>query len=197
MSAWSSSTECRCNGKVARALRLNLSLLSPVVGDLQGDVPMDFIAQTQFELALRLLIDTSLRMQEEMVRFRARSDRAFLNDFCTVRLTCSRRSGHTTAMLKVAKDFFENPAFLLGNDAQRAHARDFSRSEFNAYSDRQFFSDPCLMRGSNFDAIFVDCGGARYDAQREEDVYSCAHGLLLGRPRFCLVFLQQGLAKPR
>lgn len=110
--------------------------------------------------------------------------RHHLNSWCTISFRGPRRSGHTTMMLKVGQELFENPAFIFMN---HDHSSLFSKEivKGKTYSSHNINA----MRGTTHDAVFVDCGFWIKEKQREE-ILSYASAILACKGSVVLAFLE-------
>lgn len=112
------------------------------------------------ELALRALIQNSLEAQSAegpWIPKELLSPMSFLKEICQVRLTGPRRSGHTTAALKVCGEMFDNPLYVaLGHEMAKCIKNTAERMNIDnfAFTSRRSFKND--TRGRHHDAIIVD-----------------------------------------
>jgi len=62
--------------------------------------------------ALRKLVDNSYYSQLAMPPPVKYTIKAYLKEFCTIRMTTSRQSGHTTAVCKLAHEYFDSAILM-------------------------------------------------------------------------------------
>jgi len=149
------------------------------------------------ESALKSLVAASLMTQSEefaILQKKSSSFGSYFDDFCTINLKTSRRSGHTTSMIWVAQEMFSDPLFVGVNksiasnivdslvrvcEMSKRDARDmvFKISDFDRRG-----------RGRKYDAVFVDCASLLNEKDREI-VFDFAKCYAARLERFCLVLL--------
>jgi hypothetical protein len=149
------------------------------------------------ELALRTLIQCTLEAQQHD-RFKSYLQRgdylAIIKEFCTIRVAGPRMAGHTTAMLKCAKDF-EHPALITYNVSM---AEDLKKRNKEAkllsnavWASQNNFNS--ILRGHVFDAMFVDMASFVSKTKLDEIAVlaSCSAGYRFGANKnFLLIYLQ-------
>jgi len=139
---------------------------------------------------LSMLIENSIYAQREM-RDLGMSEKGFLKEACTIKLTSSRRCGHTTAIAKVIPEYF-NKAILLTHRMEMAMrlnncvveelkreketlldrvtmnyvgTKDGREYHFAGYSHNGFLS---ALRGHSCEAVVVDCASMLSQKKSEE-----------------------------
>jgi hypothetical protein len=163
---------------------------------------MQFNPQYGLYPILRELVNSSLKNQYKHQRIRQQmSASAWLNEFCTIKLSASRGMGHTTAGLKVMGDYFVKPLFLT----TIAHAFRFVQQIYSElppntsdnynpdiknYDIKQQFNEYKIMgQGFDYDAIFVDMAH-RLKNNDYEYIQQIALRNMEKHESFCLVYLQ-------
>lgn len=133
-------------------------------------------------------------------------DKGYFNEFCTVRMCTARRSGHTTALCRVAKEYFDKVIFLSPNlDMSKklwSHFRslpdncEFSKviaGEISTNTGGRYLFGSHLaldkFRGVETEAVFVD-GTFSLNAKEEEEIYSCFASCMKKYPQKFFVFVQ-------
>lgn len=139
----------------------------------------------------------------------------YWKEFCTVRMTSSRRSGHTTAIAKVAPEYFSKALMLAYNQAQ---AENLAKTFLGYYKPEEgkyeitihgenlikttntkieterslytFGSINCLekFRGHEFEAIIIDCA-FMLSQKGIGDIYSLGP-CMIKYPQKFFIFLQ-------
>ena len=74
--------------------------------------------QNKTEEALRLLIESNLALQLQEPAISCREsigDWNYIKEFCTVKMSSSRRAGHTSSILSLGQEMFANPLFVGAN----------------------------------------------------------------------------------
>ena len=144
-------------------------------------------AYSNTENALRMLVVNCLAFQKDSPRASSLPPKARVRELCTVKLCGPRMSGHTSAMLAVAKQF-GNPKFIVANESMRENLvrlNEVSRDDIFLQS-----NFPATMRGlKDVDAVFVDCSSFM-SATKEEELFSLCSCLFVGQTGSCLVFLE-------
>ena len=138
---------------------------------------------------LSLLVESSLERRKFAALYSSIKNRAYLDQYCTIRMGTARGSGHTTALVQVAKEYFSKPLFVTPNvmmsNCVKGIAGDMRLEGANFMSVEQVkrsFARDC-------DAILVDCAFMLSNGQRdaiEEHAMAC----LPGHPDFCLIYVQ-------
>lgn len=152
--------------------------------------PMYYRTQT----ALRYLIQNSLDFQLTDFGKDQRAKHGFgvdwINSFCTIRVAGPRRTGHTTAMLKVGLELFKKPVFLSLNQhtadwtketAEKMYSQKIQTASHQSFKTR--------LRGMAFDGILVDCGFFMSKSAQEE-LASIAVGCGSTFETFCLAYIE-------
>jgi len=65
--------------------------------------------------ALKLLVNNSYYAQNKWYEKPYYDSKAFLKEFCTVKLSTARQSGHTTSALQLCNEYFEKSLYLCIN----------------------------------------------------------------------------------
>lgn len=134
--------------------------------------------------ALKSLIQNSLDSQTLNTKDRYGNGLAYLNAYCTVRMTGPRQSGHSTAMIQLARTMFEHPIFLYPNTSMANWAAE--RFGIEAGCAHFLFKE----RGrTGVDAIFVD-GAFAVSHTKEAHIQSLALCYMASQPKFVLAFIQ-------
>ena len=153
--------------------------------------------QNKTKKALRLLIESNLilQLQEPAIECRMTTNtRNYIKDFCTVKMSSSRRSGHTSSMLSVALEMFAKPLFVTENTRMAERLKeilmtDFNISKKNARCMVSTARDLRKLACPEEDAIFVD-PSSMLTRNDEDDILGYAQGCLPAkRDCFCLVFV--------
>jgi len=155
-------------------------------------------------MALRLLIESNLALQlrEPVIECRMRiNPRDYIKEFCMVKMSSSRRAGHTSSMLSLGQEMFMNPLFICSGNRMIEYLREILFTDFNIGKEtaKNMVVRPedlralihsigrgGLKRRVDYDAIFVD----NYSILTEEEenlVFDYAQNYL--KDRFCLVFV--------
>ena len=145
---------------------------------LTPDLFLGKIAEGTY-VALKTLIETSYYSQVAFKNVSTLNDKKnWLKEYCTIKMTCSRRSGHSTAIAKLIPEYF-NRALILAHTldmTKRNLERFLQMGEKDKYlngeiiqkytcnkiitesSEYIFSSINCLdkFRGEKFQAIVVD-----------------------------------------
>ena len=159
--------------------------------------------QNKTEKALRLLIESNLALQWLLPAISYRmtySERNYVKEFCTVKMSSSRRAGHTSSILTLGQEMFVNPLFVGANSVIVKRLREFLVTNF--YKDKKVAKEMVVMPGKlrglafpigtgckkrvEYDAIFVD-NYSMLTEEEENSVVDFAQICLKGR--FCLVFV--------
>ena len=144
--------------------------------------------------ALLDLVEISEETQKDKKDIKYKNMYSYLQwnkEFCTIKISTSRRAGHTFAISKLLQNKFidKKIAIIL------PHAENLEKSIFNKNTNdnhtfcsiRNFFSS--LKGHCNFDAIICDCSSA-FKTQQINDIYSMASLILnLDNPSF-IIFVQ-------
>ena len=116
---------------------------------------------------------------------------AYLKDICTVRLSCSRRSGHTTAFSLLVKEFNLNGVIVLMNYNQ---VRMFKESHYKGNDDVILLYEGQLLNREydlgegKHDFICLD--SASLMRRSESRVYELARELYISGSHFVVFFIQ-------
>jgi len=149
------------------------------------------------ELALRTLIQCTLEAQQHD-RFKSYLQKgdytAIVKEFCTIRVAGPRMAGHTTAMLKCAKDF-EHPALITYNVsiAEDLKKRNKEAKLLNNAVWASQINFNSILRGHILDAIFVDMASFVSSTKLDEiaALASCSAAYRFGvNKSFLLIYLQ-------
>jgi len=116
--------------------------------------------------ALKCLIDGSYCTQQTLpsslteINYKDRLD--YWKEFCTIRMATSRRSGHTTAICKIAQSYFNSAIFLSPN-------LDVSRFLCEAFKKRYDVEGIKKITKNTRDTILTKDGGYFFRSYRSID----------------------------
>jgi hypothetical protein len=147
------------------------------------------VAHANTKNALRLLVSNCLDMQQdhEAARRMRVTFKAWIQQWATVRMCGPRRSGHTSAMVTVARERFEEPKFIVLNDVARGMLlEDFDVSKREVFTHYDFKQK---MVGMQADGVFVDCASFM-SSSKQDELFSLCGSLFVGRQQCCLAFLE-------
>lgn len=130
----------------------------------------------------------------------------YLKEFCTVRMCTARGSGHTTAICKVAKEYFENAIFLSPTVEMSERLNECFRSlqvdssEFVKTNKHEIFgrngrylfgtyNSLDTFRGNECEAVFVD-GTFMMNNKKEEDIYTILSPCMCKYSQRFFIFIQ-------
>lgn len=155
--------------------------------------------------ALGLLIEASLECREfaPLSRGLISSDgsrdlqtswKSHLDQYCTITMGTARRAGHTTALVKTAKEFFSKPLFVTPNEVMLRNITsvidDLGLKE--GLKEAKFKTAEQIKRnyarGVDCDAILVDCAFGVSAGQRKA-IEEHALAVLPKHPDFCLIYV--------
>jgi len=133
--------------------------------------------------ALKIMIYASIEVRERHPDWfdKEKVDENFLRDYCSVHMRTSRRTGHSHAIYEAAR-IFKNPIFLFPSERQ-------AMDNIQIYPKDRFRSAGSHLRGIDCDSIFVDCGFALSDKQRNNVEDLALGNLPLHRNTFCLAYV--------
>ena len=131
---------------------------------------------------------------------------SYLNEFCTVRMCTARRSGHTTAMCKLANEYFDKVIFLSPNQEMSYRLFDYCDSLHSSSIEKSsrhkdeivtktgtylFGSHNSLnnFRGMECEAVFID-GTFWLNAKKEDEIYSALTPCMKNNPQRFFIFIQ-------
>lgn len=132
-------------------------------------------------LALTLLIRNSLKNRQWALKH---PEHLNINDLMTVKLSGGRRTGHTTAGVKVAKEMFDKPVFMWGNQRQaNMFAKEFGLdpSACGTYNSLGY------LIGRDFDCVFMDEPSHAEPGRLEQAVAACQACALKFPDRFTII----------
>lgn len=160
--------------------------------------------------ALKCLIDNSYYTQISLPSpcYTKEDNAGYLKEFCTVRMCTARRSGHTMAIFKIAREYFEKFIFLSptlemsarlnecflgclrkidGLDIMKANEHEIlmkkDRYLFGTYNSLDMF------RGQECEAVFVD-GTFGMTLSKENNIYTVLAPCMQNYPQRFFVFVQ-------
>jgi len=144
----------------------------------------------RLRMALELMVQASIEAQDRMLNEHLRDiNLSVLREFCTVRVCGPRQCGHTTSMVEVAYQYFENPVFVVPNISIADNIERLAKSSrvvSVATMDRS-------LRGTDFDSVFVDVA-TLVSKTKEEQLYDLAIPLAERRfaehKPFCVVMME-------
>jgi len=144
------------------------------------------------EHALAILIEASIKTRAELrAPWTTSSPKAFLDQFCTIRMSSSRRAGHSTAIIRMAATLFDNPIITAPSVSIVRHVEREAEATLGTRQSKITFL-PIVnfrsQRGKECDAIFVDCAFLM-SAKDTREVEELALSSLSNR-NFCLVYVQ-------
>jgi len=158
-------------------------------------------------MALRGLIDNSHYMQ--LVSSNIKCDGlSYLKEFCTVRMCGPRRSGHSTAICKIAYEYFDKVAFLsysydmagylsstftnmlkknsCGDIIQHTIRETITASGYYMFGSQNSLE---MFKGREFEAIFVECT-FNLSKSKENDIYRTFGPAMGNNPQKLFAFIQ-------
>ena len=136
------------------------------------------------EIALTLLVRNSLLVRKYAGEYHKVNVNAYIRDFMTVRCCAGRRTGNTTAGVKVAKDLFEKPAFMWDNQHMaKMWAKDFGldSSACGSYNSLNY------LVGRPFDCLFMDGISYANPDKVEQAIWACQDNAKLFPDRFTII----------
>ena len=117
----------------------------------------------KLNFVLNTLIDISEESQEKHKHHRAISELSWAKEFCTIRLSTSRQSGHTTAMMRTIKKRFQKSVIILPNQRLKEYVYHQKRTIQvleNVTLDIKIMSINSIEKQSmgmkNINAVFID-----------------------------------------
>ena len=162
--------------------------------------------------ALKCLIDNSYYAQISMPSpCSPKQDKTgclsagYLKERCTVRMCTARQSGHSTAIFRIAREYFEKVIFLSptlkmserlnecflgkidGLDLVKAN-----KHEVLTRKDRYLFgthNSLDVFRGQECEAVFVD-GTFNMSVSKEDDIYTVLAPCMQNYPQRFFIFVQ-------
>lgn len=139
------------------------------------------------EYALKILVEASWRNRQLVIRD-ALTSPMFLNEYCTIRMSTARRSGHTSSLLSVSR-LFKSPIVLFPNVSMADHV--LKRDDVCRNLNGKYLSFRQLdhARGYDYDAILVDCAFMLGSGDLERVKQMCSACLTRYQERFCLVLV--------
>jgi len=156
--------------------------------------------------ALKLLVDNSYYAQISFIPQWGCEEKSYWKEFCTVRLTTSRRSGHTTSVCKLAHEYFDKAIFLspsleisknlnlMFRNLQRDNSDYKKITDFEILTSNggYFFGTHNSIdkfRGIDCEAVIID-GTFSLSHQKEEDVYEILGPCMCKHPQKFFIFVQ-------
>lgn len=94
-------------------------------------------------LALHLLIENSYFAQREArkgLHSGFLSERAWANEYCTIKLCSSRRCGHSAAIAKIATEYFNHAIFLSPNSTSAVRLKEYVTKELTGGDEPRIIS---------------------------------------------------------
>lgn len=134
-------------------------------------------------IALSLLLQNLLAAQQLETRDRL-GRTAWLKEYATLKFGGPRQSGHTTAMIEVGMEMFENPIFLFMNQNRKRRAVE----EWPQFRDAFLTTQEFFESERRADAIFVDTASFTRKSQIDQ-IYSIVNSWPIGE-HFCLGLIQ-------
>lgn len=127
-------------------------------------------------IAMQLLIGAAKEVQKTFIDNKSNhvSIKAFLKNFCTIKVCSARRSGHSTAIIKSAVDF-ERPLILFPNDDMAKNLKKVAKNLYPKESKKMTFCSINSKIGYNqinADVVFVDCTSL-LSSTKIDELYSC------------------------
>lgn len=108
--------------------------------------------------ALKLLVNNSIYAQQKYCNNSNKNIKAYLKEFCTIKLCTARQTGHTSAILRLCTEYFDKSLVLYNTIEMARKIREYYNSLYNediiSGTITNFHS---VYRGYEFDAIFIDC----------------------------------------
>lgn len=169
------------------------------------------IYQNTYE-ALKRLVDNSYYSQ--LTHIDHNDEKSHLKEFCTIRMCTARQSGHTTAMCKIAKEYFDKVIFIspqydmaerlnlifcnmVYEQSQRniSECPEFTKVTKNEISTKNgyyFFGSQNsldIFRGREVEAVFID-GSFAITSKKEDDIYMTLAPCMSKYPQRFFIFIQ-------
>lgn len=169
------------------------------------------IYQNTYE-ALKRLIDNSYYSQ--LTHINHNDEKSYLKEFCTVRMCTSRQSGHTTAMCKIAKEYFDKVMFIspqydmaerlnkcfqtiIYTQSQKSISENseftkVTKNEICTKNGYYFFGSQNsleVFKGREAEAVFID-GSFALTSNKEDDIYMALGPCMYKYPQRFFVFIQ-------
>jgi len=126
----------------------------------------------------------------------ALGQRAFTKEYCTVKISSARMSGHTSSILKIANDCFDKSMIISPKHDQ---SRMIERAIINDYPntvekfDLMSIGSLSHARGNLYDnkleAVFVDIATCISDNKKEE-IYDTFIPILNMKPHYFFIFVE-------
>ena len=158
--------------------------------------------------ALKYLFLNSKDMQDEAKKLGwERDNLSYAKEFCTIKLTTARRSGHSTAIAKLVNEYHDHKWSLLGYNLAMAERnlnliRQYDKGfiskatksyvEFQSGGKVDFMSLQNFennLRGIEFDGIIVDCA-CMMSQNKMERLYDSAIPCMQFRPYMFFIFVE-------
>ena len=137
--------------------------------------------------ALELLFENSCLMQDYFNKTKTNGGISDYKEFCTVKLCSSRRSGHSSALVKLALKYFKSALFMTPNfemakrlnilvsnkslvkrqTVTEMESEDGDHYYFTSFSEKIKFDH---IKGIKLDAILIDCASF-LSSSMEEKIY--------------------------
>jgi hypothetical protein len=150
-------------------------------------------------MALELMVQASIEAQDWMLNEHLHLEKnslSVLRELCTVKVCGPRRCGHTTSMIGVAYQYFENPVFVVETLSMADHIEKIILQEHPSEKLFKIVSVATMdrnLRYTDFDALFVDVA-ALLSKTKEEQLYDLAIPLaercFAKHKPFCVVMME-------
>jgi hypothetical protein len=144
--------------------------------------------------ALLHLIDISENVQKSCRgNFKDLESKAYLKEFCTIRVCTSRRGGHDYAIAEAVKNKFSNKNVLTVSINN--HCSEFLKKEIKDHGadtrNISFVTSHTLSnaRGLDIDTIIVNCSFMLSQAH-EDEIYNLAMKYAASKETFFVIFVQ-------
>lgn len=155
--------------------------------------------------AMKCLIDNSYYAQLTFPP-KFNSNISYLKEYCTAKMCTARRSGHTTAMCLIAKEYFDKVVFLgptydMSENIAQCFRRlqndntEFIRETKNELTTKSgyylFGSQNSLevFKGKEIEAVFID-GTFFMTSKKEDEIYQALSPCMCKYPQRFFIFIQ-------
>lgn len=134
---------------------------------------MSFVSspQEKFFIAFQLLIDTCLEQQEKLQK-NIPYDSRFNKEFATVKIACSRQSGHSSAILRYCQNNADYQYLVLTPNSRMSQGLKDAAKENSIHNCiiRSFSETGSFIGIGGIKGVFVDCSFF-LSKTKEEEIY--------------------------
>jgi len=152
--------------------RIPLNGSEPILEEIKTDQPILYYDKTY--ISLKYLVEVSGESQKSLIKSGSKtmgmSVKQWCKEFCTIRLSASRRCGHTTAIIRLVKEKFNKVALLVPSYRMSNISNAKGISDKIIYLPISKYND---IRGMNeeIEAVIVDCASWNLTKNSEEKIY--------------------------